>query len=181
MKRMKFLLPVVLMITLCSFAAADWMEIKNKDGGFKISFPKKPQESSEDMNTEIGTITLHMLMYDVDGQTDENMTYGLTYMDFPGKVINSDLKDEQLEVLFKNSIDGAAKNIDGKVVSVKNEVFKGYPGRLAKITFGKGVMNMKMCLVKNRMFMLEAGCEKGMEDNSYVGKFFGSFDLLGSK
>lgn len=181
MKRMKLLLPVLLIITLCSFAAADWVVIQKKDAGFKISFPKNPEESNQDMPTDIGKITMHTLMYNITDGTDENMTYGLIYMDYPADVINSDLKQDQLDLLFKSSIDGGAKNIEGKVVSIKNVTYKGYPGRLAKISFSEGILNMKMYLVKNRMYIMESGSVAGKDNNKSTDKFFGSFELLTAK
>jgi uncharacterized lipoprotein YehR (DUF1307 family) len=76
-------------------------------------------------------------------------------------------------------INGAVKNINGKLLSEKETVFKTYPGREIKIDYGEGsaIVTMKMILVQNKIFALQTISFYGKENNSNATKFYSSFDI----
>jgi hypothetical protein len=179
MKHFVKVFSVCLLVVLCSFAA-EWITVENKPGKFKVLFPRTPQESEDTVKTAIGTLTMKMFMYEVDKYKDDNAMYGVIYSDYPDSLVSSDFKDEILDNFFNKAIEGAAANIKGDILSKKVISIKGYPGRQARVSFadGKGIMNLRMYLVKNRSYFLEVGYEKEKEGNPAIDKFFNSFTLM---
>lgn len=165
-------------IFACSFAA-DWIVIRKADAGFKIAFPRKPQEEVQDVPTAVGKLKMHILMCDQSKYKDENLLYTLIYADYPENTVSSDFKDALVDTFFSNAITGAAGNMKGNILTVKNISYKSYPGRQVKISFAddQAYMYMDLYLVKSRMYFLQAGCEKTKDNNESIERFFKSFEL----
>jgi len=96
-------------------------------------------------------------------------------------LINSG-NDNELDAFFKNSIDGIVNNFHGKLVSESKTAIQGFPGRQVKLDIqqGKSVMNIRLYLVKNRLYMLEIVTAADKDDNSSIEKFMNSFELIDS-
>ena len=183
MKSRKPLLALLIIILLSSFAPGDWVDVQNKEGQFKMKFPRQPTESTQDIEEASLPLKMHIFLYDASKYKDENMAYYIMYSDYPDTLVNSDFKDELLDTFFKNSIDGGAKNMNGTVVSVTKVNYKDFPGRLAKMSFmdGQGLCYMKIFLVHSRIYILMTLCEPLKDKNPSMDKFFNSFVLLDDK
>ena len=170
-----------LFFLLCSFAAGKWVLFENAAGKFKIEFPVKPQENVKSVNTPSGPMLMHIFMFDGDQAEEGNKLYLAMYSDYPEKVINSGKPKNIIDTFFNNAINGAVNNIHGTLVSVEKTSIKGYPGRSIKASFsnGKGNMDMRMYLVKNRIYTLEVGYQKGQLNTTSEQHFFNSFALTG--
>jgi hypothetical protein len=171
---------VLVLVICCSFAGSEWITIEKKNIGFKISFPRMPEETTKDVDTEIGKLKMHILLCDQSKRNDDNQLYGLIYSDYPDNVISSNSWESMIDTFFNNAIRGAAANMNGEVLNVVKATYKTYPGRQIKISFagGQGIMHMKMFLVKSRMYIMEAGCEKSKDNNPAIEEFFKSFELF---
>lgn len=179
MKKLLFYPSLLIIMLFCSFAPAEWVKIQSKEGRYSILFPNKPTESEQSVETEIGAMQLKVMMYEVGKFKDDNAVYGIIYADYPDTLIHSDFKDEIIDAFFENSINGAAKNMKGTVLSEKKVAYKNYPGRHAVVSFmeGEGIMHLQIFLVKNRGYILEVGCETKKDNNPAIDKFFQSFVL----
>jgi hypothetical protein len=49
-----------MIICFCSFAQKDWIMIEKKDAGFKIAFPRQPEETVDETKSETGVLMLQM-------------------------------------------------------------------------------------------------------------------------
>ena len=179
MRTTRILSALFILLLLSSFAA-DWMVLEKKDKGFKISFPRKPEESEQSLTTAIGPMMMHMWLCDQSKYKDDNGVYGIIYSDYPDTLVSSDFKDELIDSLFSNTISGSVSSMQGELLSTTVTPYKTYPGRQVKVKFadGQGIMNMKLYLIKSRMYIMEVGCEKDKDNNPYIDKFFNSFSTI---
>ena len=184
MKKIHLLFIPLLALLLVSFAPADWVDFSSKEGRFKIKFPRQPAPSTQNVGDAKVPIKMHVFLYDASKYKDENLAYYVMYCDYPKDLVNSDFREEIIDTIFKSSIEGAAKNMNGTVVSItNNDHYKDYPGRDSKYTCmdGQGVCYMKIFLVHNRMYILMSICDPKNDNNPSMAKFFSSFTLLDSK
>ena len=174
---------MLLVVLLSGFVPETWVKIQSKENKFSIEFPRKPEESDRKIQTEIGELNMNILMYEVGKFKDENSVYGLIYSDYPDSLVNSDFKDEYIDEFFENAIKGTVNNLKGQIIEEKRVLLSTYPGREVKISFmeGQGIMKLHVYLVKNRAYILEAGCETKNDNNKSMDRFFNSFVLIEKK
>lgn len=180
MKNIHLLFVPLLAVLLCSFAPSDWVDFTSKEGRFKIKFPKQPAPSTQNVGDSKMPIKMHVFLYDASKYKDENLAYYVMYCDYPKDMVNSDFRDEIIDTIFKSSIEAAAANMNGTVVSINKNDYKEFPGRNSKFNFmdGQGVCYMKIFLIHSRMYILMAICEPKNDNNQSMDKFFNSFALL---
>lgn len=161
-----------------AFGSNEWYLLKSD--GYEIAFPLKPEAETNTIPSGIGELTLSMHIYDASsGKTkDENLVYLSNTTDFPDSLVNSDKKENHAEI-FRNAIDGAVKNVEGKLLSEKVIGFSGFPGREFRIDLqnGAAVITAQCFLVKNRMYILQVITETKKAPNATMEKFFNSFRL----
>ncbi|HVW61578.1 MAG TPA: hypothetical protein VHC48_16110 [Puia sp.] len=146
---------------------------------YKMFFPKRPDDQVQTVQTAIGELKMNVHMYEApENETDDNFTYGIIETDYPDTVINSGKKDI-LDKFFRNSIDGAVKNVNGKLLTESNIQLNGFPGREFRVDYkdGLAVITMRAYLVKNTMYMLQTITETKKDHNAAIGKFMNSFTL----
>ncbi len=180
MKKLTAFAALLLVVLLSSFTPDDWVKVDNKPGRFSIMFPRNPEATEQELETEIGMLKMHIFMYEVGKFKDENAVYGLIYSDYPDTLVNSDFKDEYIDEFFENAIKGMLESVKGKVVSASKSSYMGkYPGKTVKISFmdGEGIMNLQVFLVKNRAYILQVGCEARADNNASATRFFKSFTI----
>lgn len=180
---MKFLKRSLTLIIIGMFGLSftfldDWILFEGI--GFKMLFPERPAAQTETIKSAVGELKMHIYMYEVaDTARDENLLYGLFQTDYPDSLISSYKKDN-LESFFRNSIDGAAKNGRGKILSETIIELDGYPGREVRIDFQQGlaVIRMRFYLVKNRLFILQTITITKKDFNKSIDRFMNSFKLV---
>lgn len=143
---------------------------------FSIDFPKKPDTSFQVVKSEIGDLRMDVCMYEPVKDSDANYVYSVLTTTYPDSVINSDKKD-LLEDFFRNAVDGAVKNVQGKLLTEKEISLEGYPGRECRIDFQQGlaVIKMRAFLVKNRMYIVQTITDPAKEMNPAAEQFHHSF------
>lgn len=156
---------------------ADWLIYPGK--GWSIYFPGKPEESQQNVSTAIGDQAMHIYMYTAPSPANEdNFVYGVIQSIFPDSLVNS-AKTEMIEPLMRNSIDGAVKNVKGELLSESVIDLDGFPGRAVKVSFqqGAGFINLRIYLVRNTLYILQAICDKSKDNNASTKRFLDSFQL----
>lgn len=178
-----FLLLVLAFSTLSSYTlTSQWVWTESKSMGYKIEFPQTPEDSVQVVDSPIGKLKLNIKTYEVGAQSpaDENLLYLVNCTVFPDSVIKAQTASDK-EGLFRKTIDGAVKNIGGKIIEEKKiELKGGYPGRELKIDFNSGnaIIFMRLYLVKNKLFLLETITQTNKAPNASITRFFNSFQLL---
>jgi len=177
MKKISALLGTLILGTLImSFAHADdWVLFE--DGNCKILFPKAPDDQTQTTNTAIGPLKMYIHMYEVpDGAADDNFLYGIIETEYPDSLINSN-KKELLDKFFRNSIDGAVQNVNGKLLTETKIQLDGFPGREFRIDFkdGLAVITMRAYLAGHIMYFLQTITPTKKDHNKSIGRFMDSF------
>jgi hypothetical protein len=174
------LLAGLLLVALCSFAPADWVTIMDREGGFKVSFPRKPEVTERTLDTKAGPAKMVVYTHDVGKFKDDNNVYRLMYADLSDSMIHSDFKDAIIDEFFRNTIKSSISNADGMKLSEIKINYKDYPGRRVKMSYmeDKGMMYMQFYLVNSRLYIIQVGCEKALDNNKAIEKFLTSFELL---
>ena len=123
-------LTLIFLISFININAQDsWSSFGSKEIGFKIQFPKTPKEDSQMVDTDIGKIKMNLFTYDASqNKLDDNLIYGINFSKYPEELISSDMT-ELLEEFYRNSIDGAVENVNGKILSEKDIFYKDYTGK----------------------------------------------------
>lgn len=172
---------IIIIPTILSFNLSNtWYLLESKACGYKIEFPQKPTESPQVVDSELGKLKMNIFMYDASSNgKDENMMYMINYTEYPISRVNSDNK-QQLATIYRNSIDAAVKNVNGKLLSEKSIVLKGFVGKEIKVDLKEdhAVINMRVYLVKNKMYMIQVFTDVKKDSNQSIIHFMNSFNLL---
>jgi hypothetical protein len=174
---------IVITITLIMgfIAPNEWYLLESKICGYTVKFPQMPKKSIQEVDSEIGKLKMEILMYDdaLNGGKDDNKLYLVSYTEYPISKVNADNK-QMLPGFYRKAIDGAVNNYHGKLLSEKAIELKGYSGREIVISFeeDKIIANMRLFLVKNKMYTLETMTEANKSSNLSINRFMNSFDLM---
>ncbi len=182
MKKISAAIVIAFVLLLSNSATTfGWTVVNSKEGKFKIQFPSKPKESAKLVKSPTGDVTMNVFMLDAGAGSDkENKLYMTIYSDYPNQVINSGMRKGKVDTFLTNAILGSIENMKGKIISQDAITYKKYPGKHTVISFsgGRGIMDMKMFLIKNRIYVLEVGYENGFRNVPSMSKFFSSFEIL---
>jgi len=165
-----------------SFTLVDkWHVSVSKTFGYKIEFPQKPEETVQEIDSEIGKLKLNLSTYEVTEKSpaDENLLYLINCTVFADTLVSSD-NTALIEGFFRGTIDGANNEIGGKILSEEPITIEGFPGREVKISFNEGadIITMRLYLVKNKLFMLETITHANKITNAAITRFLNSFQLI---
>jgi len=171
-----------LALTLCfGFIQADkWITIESKTYGYKVDFPKKPTEQSQEVDSEAGKLKLNMYIYDAsEAKDDENLLYMSNCTQHPA--INANAFDSSgLAEFYTRTVGGVAKGVNGELLSEKKIFLSGHEGR--EITVGyeenKNTITMRLFVVGNKIFMIQSIAETSKTPNKSSTRFMDSFKIV---
>lgn len=179
MKKIIGLLSVISMYMLTvAFVATDkWQIFETND--YSILFPQKVKTERKEIDSEVGKLQLDITMYDASGdEKEDNLIYGLFTTTYPDSIMNSD-KKEILPKFFRGAIDGAVKNVQGKLLSEEEISLNDFPGREIRVDYRDGfaVIKMRCYLVHNVLYMIQTITLTEKEKNTSASYFLNSFKL----
>lgn len=155
---------------------ADWFLYKNQQ--MSIEFPQEPNITAQSVPTAVGDIEMKIASFESKNEADSNLAYVFIASDYPDSLINSG-KKELLPQFFRASVDGAVKNVNGKLISEKEISIEGFPGREVNVDYGNGqaIISFRMYLVHNRAYFIQTLSEKEKAANKDAVRFMNSFKL----
>lgn len=160
---------------LTSTGQSTWEEFYSEEGNFAVSFPGIPEQETESINTQVGTINRQTFVVENDGgQT----TYLVMCINYPRDAVETVSYDQIL-----NSIrDDLMATYRGKVNKEELVQLDNYLGREfdfeGKWENSSVFGNVMTLLIEQRLYMLMAlGVEEEV-DKEDVEKFFVSFESL---
>lgn len=169
---------LTLSILSTSFKDSEWFNLKAD--GYEIAFPAQPKAQTNKVPSEIGELTMSMNIYDASNtrSKDDNLVYLTNSTDYPAEAVSSDLT-EKLPGIFRGAIDGAVRNVEGKLLSEKEISLNGFPGREFTVDFqsGMAIITARCYLVKNRMYIVQVITETKKAPNAAMKRFFESFKI----
>ena len=161
-------------------SSKDWYTLIASEFDYQVEYPLKPRSLEREINSEVGKLKMNIFLLDMSkSKKSQNLFYMSNYTEYPKEGVSSD-KKELLDDFFNGAINGAVKNVQGKLISKKTIQYKEYPGRYIKIDFRNGlaIITMKIILVKNKMYMLQTITETKKDFNTSITRFMKSFKLL---
>ncbi len=160
---------------LTSTGQSTWEEFYSEEGNFAVSFPGIPEEETESINTQVGTINRQTFVVENDGgQT----TYLVMCINYPGDAVETVSYDQILDSIR----DDLMATYRGKVNKEELVQLDNYLGREfdfeGKWENSSVFGNVMTLLIEQRLYMLMAlGVEEEV-DKEDVEKFFVSFESL---
>lgn len=158
---------LALFLTLNLFAQ-DWKIHRNSELEFRADFLGEPKTTIQKVPTAVGELDMHM----VSLQGDDNTFMSIIRTNYP----EGSLTD--VKTALDGAVNGAVNNVSGKLISDKEDVFNGYPGRKIKIHSQGMYLFMNVYLVEDSMYIAQVVCLEGSEESPLINKFLNSFDII---
>lgn len=154
-----------------------WTPIDGSKFGFEAISPEKMVQSNQTVQSEVGELTMNMFTYTPKSK-DDNLVYMIINSQYPEGSVNSD-NIEQRSDFFTGAINGAVKNVNGKLLTEKSLKLGDYPGKEVTIDYNNGVyiITLRVYLVKNQVYMMQVISETSKSGNSDSVRFLESLKL----
>lgn len=169
-----------LALTLCfGFIQADkWVTIESKKYGYKVDFPKKPTEQSQDVGSEAVKVKLNMYIYDASKDEDQNLIYMSNCTQHPSIDANS-LDSTQLNEFYEKTIGGVVKGVKGELLSSKKIFLDGHEGREATVGYqeNQNTISMRLFTVNDKIYLVQVIAEADKAENQSAKRFLDSFTI----
>jgi hypothetical protein len=161
---------ILVFVLLSSVSADNWQSYTIENGNFTIEFPGEPNEQTKKVATEFGNLDMNILVY-----SDKDLSYTVTYTDYPSSVLST----VNIDTFLINARKGAVKNTNGILLQDMIINYETYPGREVRIAIMKGqaVIRIKYFLVGNRLYQVLAALPPAEEHTETTKRFFDSFTL----
>ncbi len=175
---MNKLICLTLLTFLCKLPATAQI-FRHETDNYQIEFPAKPEKSIQKVPSALGEIPMIIFSYQpAEILSDSNYVYMTIESEYPASQIHSD-KTEILEKFFRGAIDGAAQNVNGKIIRESAGHFGKYPSRTVEIDFGEGqaMIKLTMILKENKLILIQAIAAPEKYPNKASDQFFSSFRL----
>lgn len=163
------------------FVFEQWKEFLSNDGGFKVSMPGIPTETSQPVDTKPGAPLAHF-----HALTTKTAEYTVGFTTFA-----RDLESMQSSrVTLAGIRDRILVKESGKLLSETDVSLEGHPGRALVIEVNDGMFRDRYYLVRNRLYTISVFTPtvKGVSPGDAVGirkaqetiaeRFLDSFKLL---
>ena len=156
-----------------------WKEYKSLEGKFSVLTPGEFDKAVDSVQTPLGKLAYHILVYNNTQKNAENLFYMITFCDYPTGTIHSDSTD-LLKDFFAASIDQAASSVKGELAYQGDILQQGFPGKIWRINYlrGQAVIKTKAFMVRNRFYSIQTVTLKDMAINAASDRFFDSFLIL---
>jgi len=83
--------------------------------------------------------------------------------------------------VLDGAVEGAIKNVQGKLVFDNKIKYNGYPGRNIKIEINGGFIYINAYLVENSMYITQVICLTANDGNTDIERFLNSFEIIKTK
>ncbi|MEO7989088.1 MAG: hypothetical protein ABI663_06070 [Chryseolinea sp.] len=179
MKSVRFIVILTGLISF-SFLTETWYSLESTDFGFKVLLPKEPVAQNQVVPSAIGELKMNLYILDTSAdEAEDNLLYLVNYTEYPDSLF-ANATEEKFTQILRGSVDGMVTNVGGKLLSEKVIILNGSPGREVKVSFQEGaaVINARVYLVRNKMYLLETISFPQKDSNQSIDKFFNSFQLL---
>ena len=166
-----FLLIIFLFITSCSLQEKiNLTEFSSKEGRMSVLLPGVPNESIKTLNSDVGTIDLHI--FDLD---KGDIYFAVSYSDYPDSLVKSLSVSKHLD----NAREGALANTMATLTAEEIIEVEGYEGRLLSAKIGEDyALRAKFFLVGNRLYQLIIVTNKNNLYSSHIKEVIDSFKSL---
>ena len=144
-------------------------EFTSNDGKFSIKFKVSPQESTKDVDTEIGAVKMYMFMH------EESVTkaYMVAYCDYPSELI----KQSDAKKLLDGSKEGVVGQFKAEITEEKWSKFQGNESCDFTASGPQYHTAYKLVLAGNRLYQVGILQDGGPVSDDDMDMFIGSFKI----
>jgi hypothetical protein len=82
------------LVSATTLSAAEWREVNFGEGKFRVEFPDKPESFSQNVESDLGKLTVHFHYVEVDGG---KLVYMATHTDYPPDKLNAKTRNLVLD------------------------------------------------------------------------------------
>jgi hypothetical protein len=159
-----------LLVRFGGLAESEWQAFSPPGGLCSVQMPGKPRFQAQQMPTPVGPIDLKMHLVE---RKHEDITFALAFCDYPAGAIKGNV-----QAAFDGVQEGAARNVQGRVVNQRPIDLQGFAGREVEIQApGKGTVVVRYVIVRNRLYQLMVAGRWVRPGQVDVQRFFFSFQL----
>lgn len=159
-----------------------WKEFSSEEGGFIVSFPGVPEESSVPVPLPVGEPLLHVVAY-----KSPAVTYVVMYTSCPVDANDADAVDDYFDNLRIGELE--SETLVGRSPRVSSEAampLDQYPGRFLQIDMKDAVYRRRAVFAQGRLYVLTATALNRAGSAAATAKtyerlslrFLNSFDLM---
>ena len=149
---------------------AGLVQFVSKEGEFSVKMPAEPKTSSQDVDTDVGKVTMHNFFVETNSG---NNAYVVIYADYPSA------PNDPVSTVDK-AINGQANSAKGKIIEEKKVTLNGWPGETARIENSDMTYLSAAYMAGNRLYQLIFVAPKGETIPSEVSEFMASFQITRS-
>jgi hypothetical protein len=151
-------------------AETAWQELKSPTCKSSIQFPGKPTEQKQKVPSAAGELDATMYLFESAGGTG---AFVLMCNDYPKDLVDKATSDK----ILAGARDGAAKQMEGKVVSEKKLTLGGFPGLEVEIDTGEFRYTARLILAKTRLHQAVSMMKRDKPNPGDTRKFLDSLKL----
>ena len=148
-------------------ASTQWAPYTSRQGGYTVTLPGKPMESTRTMEGPSGPVELR---YVATEAVDRSGVYGAAYVDMPSSVLDPHHAACSLDVM--------THAFPGRLLSKRTITFQGHAGREFSVQREKGVTTVRLFFVGQRLYELMATSPDPAVSPETLATFLGSFRLI---
>lgn len=162
-------------------AQSDWIKIAPDEHNFELSFYQTPLVSVDSSAFQGEPLFTYSWELDVTDSLHSNKYYSVVKTDYPADYIHSDSLFNMVEGFINSTQNYLVENDEFDLLSSTLDETNGFPGKIFK---WKNVNNnvhlqFRVYLINHSLFQISAVAREGEEQNISLGRFFGSFKVVG--
>ena len=146
-------------------------EFTSANGKFSVKMPGKPQDQSEQIDSQDGPLDVHTFGVDVG-----KYGYVVQYNDYSDPVTS-----DEIEKILSAVRDGGSKQIQGKIVSEKTITRNGFPGKSIQVESGDLVYFEDCYMAGQRLYQVIFSMPVGEKMPPEAEEFRSSFQIKAQK
>ncbi|OFX87423.1 MAG: hypothetical protein A2W99_07215 [Bacteroidetes bacterium GWF2_33_16] len=180
MKKINLLTMGLLLSSLVSIAQINWKIYDYSSLNFKIGFYNEPNLSIDSSFLNDSPLISYLLETNIEDSLHENNYYSVSLVTYPTDFIHSDSSLSTVEG-FINSTQNSI--LDDEIYTLLSSTLiekDGFPGKSFKWKNNSSniFFEFQVYLVENKLFQLSVVSREGKNHNTFINKYFDSFELI---
>jgi hypothetical protein len=162
-----------LALAVCAWATdiSEFKSFASTEGGFTVSFPGQPEQSTSTFKAPLGNVELHVFRA---ARNKDKELYTLTYNDIPNAQINGDGPEKVLDA----ARDGGIEATHGKLIKeTKVALANANSSRDLEIEIQGATTYSRMILAGNRLYVIMSYPDGSKGSTDRAKAFLDSFKL----
>ncbi len=174
------LLFLFLAVALIGNSQAGWMDYEYGSHQFKIAFFQQPDFSVDTTDFNNSPLITNLWEVNVEDPLHENIYYSVSKIGYPSDYIHSDSLFSTVEGFISSTQSSLTGDENFTLLASSLTEKHGYPGKVFKWKRNSNgaLLEFHVYLIENQLFELAVVSRAGKNHNTYLEKFFNSFEII---